>query len=227
MTTLDMVGDGGVFTTVEDLLKWDRNFYDNKLGQSKRELIELAETPGTLKSGDAMTYAFGLTVGEYQGTREITHGGSFVGYRAGLNRYPDHRASVAVLCNYANTNPTSLARKVAGLFLGLDSDPAVPPEDVGAAVDDSAIAAPRKGAVHEFAGSYYSEELDYLLVLTADGDDLVANRRNGDERFSFAEEDTFKTESGLVMAFDRNADGNVSESRLHVGRVRNVRFVRQ
>lgn len=116
MTTLDMVGDGGIYTTVEDLLKWDQNYYNNQLGQGTQDLIELLQTPGTLKNGDVLTYAFGLNVGEFEGMREISHGGAFVGYRAGLNRYPDHHLAVAVLCNYADADPTSLARRVASLY---------------------------------------------------------------------------------------------------------------
>jgi CubicO group peptidase (beta-lactamase class C family) len=117
MTTLDMVGDGGIYTTVEDMLKWDRNFYDNKLGKGGPALIELVETPGRFKDGTAMDYAFGLGIGEFEGTREVSHGGAFVGFRAGYNRYSQHHLSVVVFCNYANTRPTGLARQVASLYL--------------------------------------------------------------------------------------------------------------
>ena len=117
MTILDMVGDGGIYTTVSDLLLWDRNFYDNELGQGGPALIDLVYAPGILNDGESTGYAFGLGVGEHRGVREISHGGAFVGYRAGLNRYPDQRLSVAVLCNYGDTNPTRMARQVAELYL--------------------------------------------------------------------------------------------------------------
>jgi CubicO group peptidase (beta-lactamase class C family) len=127
MTQLDMVGDGGIYTTVTDMLQWDRNFYDNQLGKGGPALIELVKTPGVLDDGEVLDYAFGLSVGEFQGTPEISHGGAFVGYRAGYNFYPDHHLGVAVFCNYANTDPTGLAQQVAALYLGVGES-----EDEGA-----------------------------------------------------------------------------------------------
>ncbi len=117
MTTLDMVGDGGVFTRIDDLLAWDRNFYNNELGAKTEALTELMTTPGTLADGSETRYAFGLDVSEYRGQQTVSHGGAFVGYRAELLRFPTQHFSVAVLCNRADAAPEMLARKVADIFL--------------------------------------------------------------------------------------------------------------
>ena len=117
MTTLEMVGDGGVYTTVEDLLLWDRNFYDNRLGKGGPELIEQVTTPGSLGNGDALDYAFGLDVGEYRGLKMVSHSGGFVGYRAEMIRFPDEHFSVAVLCNRADADPSRRAQAVASFYL--------------------------------------------------------------------------------------------------------------
>jgi CubicO group peptidase (beta-lactamase class C family) len=45
MTTLDMIGDGGIFTCVDDLLLWNQNFYNNRLGEGRQELINKMITP--------------------------------------------------------------------------------------------------------------------------------------------------------------------------------------
>jgi CubicO group peptidase (beta-lactamase class C family) len=116
-TTLDMVGDGNVFTCVEDLFLWDQNFYQNKLGKGGPELINLVQTTGTLTNGEKIEYAFGLVIGKYRGLRIVEHGGAFVGYRAMTMRFPDQRFSVVMQCNLGTMNPSNLARRIADIFL--------------------------------------------------------------------------------------------------------------
>lgn len=123
MTTLDMVGDGGVYTTVEDFLFWDRNFYDNKLGTGGPALIDLVTTPGALNHDAPMTYAFGLGVDEFRGLSVVEHGGGFVGFRTYTLRFPEQRFSVVVYCNRADANPGDRSRKVAELYLADALDP--------------------------------------------------------------------------------------------------------
>jgi len=115
MTTLDMVGDGGVFTTVEDLLLWDQNFYHNKLGG--RDLVNQLLTPGTLNSGEKLSYAFGLGVGTYMGLKMISHAGAFAGFRSQMIRFPEQSFSVICLANLSTINPTKLCKQVADLYL--------------------------------------------------------------------------------------------------------------
>lgn len=122
MTTLDMVGDGGVFTSVEDLVAWDRNFYEARVGGS--ELLETLLGRGVLANGDTLDYALGLSHGEYRGLPVIDHGGAFVGFRAQMTRFPEQRFTVICLCNLASTDPSTLSRSVADLFLAEHMAPA-------------------------------------------------------------------------------------------------------
>ena len=117
MTGWEQIGDGGIFTTLEDLLLWDRNFYENRLGKGNPALIETLETTGKLNDGEAIDYAFGLVVDEYRGLRRVSHGGAWVGFRAQLTRFPEQRFSVAVLCNVGTASPDRYARQVAELYL--------------------------------------------------------------------------------------------------------------
>jgi len=114
MTTLDHVGDGGVFTTVEDLFLWDQAFYSYKLG---KELMELIQTPGMLNSGKKLDYAFGLSVTEYKGLKKVSHGGGFVGFRAQMARFPEQKFTVVCLANLGPINPSRLCNQVADIFL--------------------------------------------------------------------------------------------------------------
>jgi hypothetical protein len=156
MTILDMVGDGGVYTTIEDFLLWDRNFYDNTLGGGGEELIELVTTPGELTTDDEMTYAFGLGAEEYRGLPLIEHGGAFVGFRADTIRFPEQRFSVVVYCNRADGNPEKRSRQVAELYLGDVMEPregaaARSPEELPRVEVPAAQLEP-------LAGHYWSEE---------------------------------------------------------------------
>jgi CubicO group peptidase (beta-lactamase class C family) len=113
----DIVGDGGLLTSVEDLFLWDQNFYDNRLGGGGPELIEQMLTPGILNSGEPLDYAFGLTHGVYRGLPTVSHSGSWAGYRAEMIRFPEQRFSVVCLSNLASFNPTGLAKQVADIYL--------------------------------------------------------------------------------------------------------------
>jgi len=118
-TSFALVGDGGLLTTVEDLLKWDANFYHNRLGKGDPALIAQLVTPepAPLANGKAQTYAFGLMPGNYRGLPIVEHGGAFIGFRAQLLRFPGEHLSIAVLCNDYTAQPEAMARQVADRFL--------------------------------------------------------------------------------------------------------------
>ena len=128
MTNLDMIGDGGVFTCVDDLFFWDQNFYHNKLGKGGQSLIEKMLTCGYLNSGKKLDYALGLVVSQYRGLKMINHGGAFVGFRAQIIRFPEQHFSVIVLANLSTINPTKLAKKVADIYLAdiFPEEPKIP-----------------------------------------------------------------------------------------------------
>ncbi len=109
-------GNGGMLTTVGDLLRWNTNFTDAKVGG--RSLVDSQLRRGVLNDGRTIDYAAGLVVGTWRGVREISHSGATAGYGGWLARYPDQGLSVAILCSVSNANPTQLGRDVAALYLG-------------------------------------------------------------------------------------------------------------
>jgi len=113
----DLVGSGGVYTNVEDLLLWDQNFYNNKLGNGGQEIIRKMHEEGLLNNGESCGYAFGLNNGTYKGLKTVSHGGSLAGYRAQLMRFPEEKFSVIVLANRGDANPTAKSFQVADIFL--------------------------------------------------------------------------------------------------------------
>ena len=116
MSITDVVGNGGLLTTVGDLLRWNANLDDPTVGG--RALVDWLETRGRLNDGTENEYARGLTVTTYKGLREVSHGGSTAGYQTFLARFPDARLSVAVLCNTTGANPSALAHRVGDVFHG-------------------------------------------------------------------------------------------------------------
>lgn len=108
-------GNGGLLTTVGDLLRWTAHFSRPILGDAG--FIREMQTPGRFSDGVQHDYALGLRIAAYRRVREVGHSGSTAGYRAYLADYPDQRVSVAVLCN-VSANATQHAHAVADLYLG-------------------------------------------------------------------------------------------------------------
>jgi CubicO group peptidase (beta-lactamase class C family) len=116
MSDWDQIGDGAVQTTVEDLAKWDENFYAPKVGDAR--MLQAMQTAGTLNDGKPHDYGLGLVIDTSGGLKRVQHGGSWAGYRAQLTRFPDRQTSVIVLCNVSNAGPDALAAEVAAEWLG-------------------------------------------------------------------------------------------------------------
>ena len=115
MSDFEQLGDGGVQTTVEDLVRWDANFYAHTVGGDA--LQTFLHATGTLADGKPIVYARGLFVDELGGLRRVRHGGAWAGYRAELMRFPEHRTSIVCLCNLNTMNPTHLCEQVAAIVL--------------------------------------------------------------------------------------------------------------
>ncbi|MFZ5916548.1 MAG: serine hydrolase domain-containing protein [Chloroflexota bacterium] len=171
MTTLDMVGDGGLFTTVEDLLLWDRNFYHNRLGQGGQALIQQLLAPGRLNDGRQLDYAFGLEVSNHRGLTMVSHGGAFVGFRAEMIRFPQQALSVICLANLSTFEPTWLAKKVADLCLAGLLGREWAGRTTPAETEDCQLAAED---VADKVGVYHSPASDAVLELALEDDKLVA-----------------------------------------------------
>ncbi len=115
MSNFEQTGDGAVMTSIEDLLLWDRNFYEPKVGG--KAFLEQMHAVGALNNGEKLDYASGLRIDEHKGLRRVSHGGSWAGYRSDLIRFPDQKLSVVCLCNLGSTNPSRLATQVAEIYL--------------------------------------------------------------------------------------------------------------
>ena len=167
ISNFEQLGDGAVFTTVEDLLKWDQNFYAPKVGG--KALIDGLLTRGRLNSGKELEYATGVVVGKHRGLPTVSHGGSWGGYRAELLRFPEEKLSVVCLCNLGSTNPSRLARQVAEALLAgkMSASEARPAPAARPAADSPSMPA---AALEVRAGVYRNPQTGALRRITvADG----------------------------------------------------------
>ena len=134
MTNLSWVGDGGVHTSLNDFIKWDQNFYDNKLGAAEVSLIKTmektyAETKVKKRNQkmsreqeNQRTYAFAQNLAYYNGYKRWSHSGSWVGYLAHYTRFPELSFSTAVFCNTNEIDATMIADNIVDLFFKMKQE---------------------------------------------------------------------------------------------------------
>src|SRR5580693_9387334 len=190
-TNFDKVGDGGLLSSVDDLLLWDRNFYDNKLG--KGTLLKEMQTQGVLNNGKQIEYALGLFISTYRGLPIVEHGGALFGYRTELLRFPQQKFSVITLCNLGTSNPGQLSYQVADLYLAGQLSPE-PPASAAASVDPQ-----------PFAGWYRNLESHSVLGITASKDGIGAFGT----LFKPRDATHFAVTPGPEIAFDRQPNAGM------------------
>jgi CubicO group peptidase (beta-lactamase class C family) len=162
-TNFDLVGAGGLMSSVDDLLAWDSSFYNNQLG--KGTLIRELETRGQLNNGKTIDYALGLELTDYRGLRVVDHSGSLFGYRSEIIRFPDQRFTVVCLCNVSSADTNSLSRQVADVYLAKELQQAVSATDV----PNSRFPDPS-----QFTGEYLDPQRHFLYSFTASSGNLMA-----------------------------------------------------
>jgi hypothetical protein len=170
----------------------------------------------------------GLIVGQYKGLREVSHSGTTAGYTAYLARYPDRRASVAVLCNVNTGAATQYAHAVADLYLG-DAIKSSPSGLASVPTPAPAAEGFRPGATElaAFTGTYTSDEAETTFVAAVEGDTLVLKRRpDATIRLRPTAADKFSAPPLGLVAFHRDRVGRVIELSLSMPRVFDMRFTR-
>ena len=178
MTTLEMIGDGGIFTTVNDLKKWDDAFYKSDI--LNKAFWDTMTSVGKLNSGEELDYASGLGVDTYNGLRVILHGGAFVGYRAEMIRFPEQKFSVILLANRADANPTRMAYDVADIFLKDQfKEEIVTKENESTTTEDLKPISLSKNKLLKYEGTYWNKENKMSRALEIRNDTLNYVRSNG------------------------------------------------
>lgn len=123
--TSSVLGDGGIYSSVEDLYKWDQALYTPKLVGG--ELLKQAFTR-TVSIDAASGYGFGWYIREHLGLELVSHGGDTIGFKTVIERFPEMHFTVIVLINRSAADPSGIARKIANMVLfGAEEKPGAGP----------------------------------------------------------------------------------------------------
>ncbi len=159
------VGATSLFTTVEDLSIWVRNFHDPRAGSV--EIFEKMNTQAALNDGSTFGGALGQFVSNYRGVNQISHGGADAGYRTYLARFPDHHAAVILFSNFTGFNSRDMAMKVSDILLEQHfTEPLVP------AAGLSGFGGMDSRQLKNLAGAYWNDQRKYAATIELEDDTL-------------------------------------------------------
>ncbi|MBT3267724.1 beta-lactamase family protein [Candidatus Poribacteria bacterium] len=224
---LTALASSSLHSTVEDLARWAVNLDTGAVGPVAA--LARMNAPGAAMGGANSTYGFGQVTDTYRGRPILHHSGSWRGFRSHLSRFPEERFAVVLLSNAATFRAGPLAREIADVFLESRLGPPPATRDVPTEAPDAPVAIADGAALPEYAGSYYSQELDTTYTIAVDDRGLyAAHARHEDIRLTSLADDTFAGDEWFFgeARFTR-AGGDVDGFLLSVERVRNVRFARR
>jgi CubicO group peptidase (beta-lactamase class C family) len=221
----DIIGQGGIVTTIGDLQKWDENFYTARVGGPA--FIKLIQTTEPLTDGKPNNYAFGLVIDKYRGMNEVQHTGSTGGYRAAIFRYPDAHTSVAMLCNVTTANTTTLSHAMADAVLGSRLGNRQFVARTGRADSAMAVHPAPPALLKAVAGRYRSDELlgSVWEITAAAGTITVMRPRHELELFGWTAGNSFALHD-VELSFENSVKGKSPAFTLKGGRVQGLRFER-
>jgi len=169
----DVPGSGGLYTTVEDLAAWDRNFSTGEVGGP--EVLSGMRTAARLLDGFTAPYGGGLNLREYRGLRTEEHNGADPGYLAEMLRFPDQGLTIVGLCSGRAANPMSAAYAIADTLLAAQIAAAATRASPGIPAEVSLPVAAMEG----FVGLYHGTSNDLVRRVERRGDTLFYVRGPG------------------------------------------------
>ena len=192
------IGAGDLYSTVEDLYKWDQALYTDKL--VKPETQKKIFTPF---KGD---YAYGWMVARRGNRNTIAHGGGINGFSTVIQRFPDERATVIVLSNNITTPAGPIGDGLAAILFG--ESYTTPKPRTESKVDPKLY--------DSYIGKYQLTP-NFALTITRDGDRLMAQATNQPQFEVFPESDTkfFLKVVDAQITFVKEENGKVNQLVLH------------
>ncbi len=193
---------GALYSTVEDLFKWNEALYSDKLLSAKSR--ELMTTP--IKNN----YAYGLVVDPKFNRKMVSHGGGINGFSTFLARFPEEKATIAVLRNadYGAPGPGRIAQDLAAIHFGEKYE--IPRERVVAKVDPK---------IYDAYTGQYELKPDFVITITREGDRLMGQPTSQPKLELLPESETkfFIKEVDAQVSFVKDEKGQITHLILHQG----------
>lgn len=190
---------GALYSTVEDLLRWDQALYTEKLLPAASKTI--------MWTPFLQNYAYGWTIVEpsaaTHGHRRHVHGGGINGFSANFIRLPDANVTAIVLANNESASSSTLARDLLAIYYGKPySVPRV-----------RTVATVPPGVLDRYAGKYAMGATSVLTIMRGEGNTLTAQFSGGNKLELFPESDTAFFAKGIdvTMAFESDAAGKITQ----------------
>ncbi|WP_454758458.1 serine hydrolase domain-containing protein [Caulobacter segnis] len=200
MPFTSVYGNGGLLTTIGDLLRWNA-FLDKPSDlPGGAALVAALQTPGHLNDGAPLEYALGLEITRDHGRRLVSHSGSTGGYKTWLARYPDEGVSIAVMCNNGGIDPIEMGERVArqALLATGHADAAVSaPKAIAAVQAPTTDLAPYQGL--------FRDPVTGELIQLQAADGRLTLKRGASEALVALGEGRFQRPNGDIVSVARNS----------------------
>jgi CubicO group peptidase (beta-lactamase class C family) len=212
-------GNGGLLTTVGDLLIWNRALNEGRIGNP--DVSTAMQASGHFNDGKPVGYGGGLSIGLIREVPAVSHTGSTAGYRAVLAHFPDQEVNVAILCNAADAAPATLAQAMLSQLVPFGPRTSVQGSPL------KPIAAPGRETLQGYVGTWQSDEAQSLMRIELAGSNLMLHRRPGAATsLRPLDVDRFSGPAGISFRFERDSNGEVSGLRVSIPRAVDIPFQR-
>lgn len=200
LTLTQAYGAGSMYSTVEDLYRWDQALKTEKLVKKAtldkifKEHIAFSETDG---------YGYGWMISNTENGKEIYHNGNTLGFTSNIARYMDKGISIIILTNNGYCNVMDLTNSLANIVLNKDYE--VPKAIEEIKIDDPDL-------LNKYEGKYEFINGTYLNIIKKDN--RLYAQVTGQEAFEIYSQSNNKFFAKLVDAsfeFKTNDKGEVTE----------------
>ena len=165
-------GQGGIYSTIEDMIKWLKNFEELKVGST--ELFAKMFEKATLTNGEIINYGLGINTESIRGLKTIMHTGSSAGFRTFIGMFPDHDLGVIIMAN------SPYVDRPAILDLILDHELKVLPEEEREE-EESTKENFKPSGLEKYVGKYHCSEYNINWQLIENGNELILKTVKGNE----------------------------------------------